>query len=68
MRCHICDAALSEVHYNSDHEDFEPCVPCLTVVEDTLAGFTDKPSAEEGELGGEDPLLLAYFPSDEELS
>lgn len=57
MRCNICDAGLSEVHYNSDHESFEPCVTCLEAVKDTLEGFLDKPSADEDELGGPDPLF-----------
>lgn len=51
--CYICDATLSEVQFNSEHNDIEPCGTCLTVVADTLAGFTDKASAEEDELGND---------------
>ncbi len=58
MRCYICDAALAEVHFNADHQDYEPCVTCLTVVQDTLEGFLDRPSVDEDELGYEP--LTAY--------
>jgi hypothetical protein len=60
MRCHICNTGLSEVHFNADHQDFEPCPTCLEVIQDTLEGFLDKPSADEDELGFEP--LSAYVP------
>jgi hypothetical protein len=56
MRCHICDAPLAEVQVNSDFGDFEPCPTCLTVIKDTVAGFTDRPSVEEDELGRDDTV------------
>lgn len=57
MRCHICNAVLTEVRPNSDHGDFDPCDSCMAVIHDTLAGFLDQPAAEEDDLGGPDPLL-----------
>lgn len=56
MRCHICDASLEAPNYNSDHDDYEPCGTCLVVIQDTIAGFTDKPAADEDDLGGPDPV------------
>lgn len=34
MRCNICDRILSpeEVHFNRDHDDFDPCGTCLEVI------------------------------------
>lgn len=59
MHCHICDATLSEVHFNSDHGDIEPCMACQIVIQDTLEGFLDKPSADEEDLGYEPVEILA---------
>lgn len=59
MKCYICDATLSEVHFNSDHGDIEPCPYCLTIINETAASWLDRPSAEGDELG-EDDILSAY--------
>ena len=59
MRCHICNASLSEPNFNSDHGSYEPCGTCLAVIQDTLDGYTDSPAAAEDELGGPDPILTA---------
>lgn len=34
MRCHICDAALTdeEVRWNRQHKDFDPCGVCREVI------------------------------------
>lgn len=56
MRCHICDSALAEVHYNADFKDYEPCPHCLLIIQDTIAGFTDRPAVEDDELGCDEPL------------
>lgn len=34
MRCHICDAELSdkEIQFNRDHGDWDPCGRCLDVI------------------------------------
>jgi hypothetical protein len=61
MRCHICDRVLSEPRYNRDYKDYDPCDTCLTVVQDTLEGFTDKPAADEDELGI-DPIWDELYP------
>jgi hypothetical protein len=55
MRCYICDSALSEVHYNSDHQDYEPCGFCLEIIKDAIG--SDVASAREDEFG-EDQLTL----------
>ena len=60
MRCHICDRVLDEPQWNSEHEDFEPCPPCLLVIQDTLDGFRDKPYADEDELPSEDHMAYIY--------
>lgn len=62
MKCFICDATLSEVQFNSQHEDIEPCVTCLAVIADTVGTWTDKPYAEEEDLGGSEPFDLTYSP------
>lgn len=56
MRCHICDSELSEVHFNSDHEDIEPCPTCIMAIEDILASYEDRPSVDEDELFEEEDL------------
>lgn len=55
MRCHICNAVLSEPQYNSDHEEYDPCDTCLAVIADAV-GNQDKVSAGEDDLPEEDPL------------
>lgn len=62
MRCHICDRLLNEPKYNPDIGEFEPCDTCMAVVEETLAGFTDAPSAQEDAPLGIDPLWDEIFP------
>lgn len=62
IKCFICDATLSEVQFNSQHEDIEPCVTCLAVIVDTVGTWTDKPYAEEEDLGGSEPINLTYSP------
>ncbi len=61
MRCNICDRLLTEPEYNKDIEGYEPCHTCMEVIEDTIAGYHDKASADEDELGSDDDVaaLLA---------
>lgn len=63
MRCYICNKALQDedVHYNTDHKDFDPCPSCLSVVEDTVAGFRDQAAPESDDVF--DPVLEGLFPS-----
>jgi hypothetical protein len=61
MRCYICDRVLREPNFNRDHIDWEPCEPCLEVIQDTLAAWVDKPSAAEGELLSEEDVIKSYF-------
>lgn len=60
MRCYICNSVLAEPRYNSDTEAYEPCEMCMLVIHDTLAGFHDRPSADEDELGLEELAVEAY--------
>lgn len=57
MRCHICDNTLNEPRWNNEHESYEPCDPCLAVIQDTIDSFKDKPSADEDAFGS-DPLPI----------
>lgn len=59
MRCHICNKVLETPNFNADHDDYEPCDACLLVINDTIAGFTDKAAADEDAFG-EDDVLLAF--------
>lgn len=63
MKCYICDRTLEEdqVHYNIDHEDYDPCPSCLAVVEDILAGYGDQAAPESTEVY--DPILEGLFPT-----
>lgn len=63
MKCNICDAALPEPKFVEELGTFDPCDKCMEVIEDTLASYTDKPAANEGDLGGPDPVLEGLFPS-----
>ena len=45
MRCHICNAVLtpSEVQWNSQHEDWDPCGRCLQAIDEV---FNDRSEEE----------------------
>jgi hypothetical protein len=62
MRCYICDRALNEPVFNREHNTWEPCKECLEAIEDTLAAFTDRPSAAEDEFGIAPSILLDNIP------
>jgi hypothetical protein len=62
MRCHICDKQLADPQLNSDHEDIDPCVECLDVIQDVLDGYRDKPSAAEDDFSDEMSILLDNLP------
>lgn len=47
MRCYICDAAIAEIQFNSDLDQFEPCEHCLQIALDAAGSFQDKPYAED---------------------
>jgi hypothetical protein len=64
MRCHICDSLLQEIHYNSDHEDYEPCPTCLAIIAEAVG--KEKPTAEEDDLPPEDlsdvlPIIEGWY-------
>jgi hypothetical protein len=64
MKCNICDAPLPEPKYIPGVKgSFDPCDRCMTIVEDTLSSYTDKPSADEGDLGGPDPVFEEFYPT-----
>lgn len=54
MRCNICDKLLPEPSFNSAHQDWDPCDECQNVVQDTLAGYKDRPAVGDDELGTEE--------------
>lgn len=66
MHCNICDRDISEPNYNRELEAFEPCDTCMEVIRDTIAGYTDKASADEDDFGDpflpEDVLSDRYIP------
>jgi len=45
MRCHICNAVLNptEVQWNNDHKDYDPCNRCLEAIDDV---FNDRSEEE----------------------
>lgn len=65
MRCHICNRVLETPKFNNDHQEYDPCDVCLEVIEDTVAGFTDKASADEDAFV-EEPIEVNYglYPED----
>lgn len=54
MHCHICDSPLTEIQFNSDHEDIDPCNYCLTIIQDAVGKHVDKAAADEDALPEED--------------
>lgn len=54
MRCYICDREIDDPQWSADHEDWEPCVPCQSVIQDTIDGYKDTPFANEDDLPDED--------------
>lgn len=47
MRCYICDAAIAEIQFNSDLDQFEPCERCLQISLEAAGAHQDKPYAED---------------------
>lgn len=37
--------------YNKEIETWEPCHACTEVINDTIAGYRDRPSADEDDFG-----------------
>ena len=67
MKCNICDAPLPEPKFVEGVKgSFDPCDKCMTVIEETLAGYEDNhldtPSAAEEDLGGPDPIFEELYP------
>lgn len=44
MKCFICDNQLKdkEIVWNADHEDWEPCVKCLNIINDVFHDHVDE--------------------------
>lgn len=60
MRCHICDAVLTEPQFNSDLDTYEPCGTCLAIAMEAAGQFVDRPSASEDELGEDTTIADLY--------
>lgn len=56
MRCKICDCVLSTPNFDKDHDEYDPCDFCLSIIQDTLDGFKDNAFVSDGELPEEDTL------------
>lgn len=43
MKCHICDATLgeTEVQWNNDHKDWDPCGTCQAVIDDVFEPLSE---------------------------
>ena len=62
MRCAICDATLnpSEIAYNHDHDEFEPCGTCLEAIANVFEDHLDEDEVrviverDEREMFGDD--------------
>jgi hypothetical protein len=63
MRCHICDRPLDEPKFVEEVGNYDPCDTCMTVIEDTLAGYENLPDAEEDGIVGVDPLWDELYPT-----
>lgn len=59
MRCYICDRVLSDPHFNSEINGYEPCDTCMAVIHDTVGSFEDRSAVAEDELS-EDSVLEAF--------
>ena len=55
MRCYICDKALNEPSYNSDHQDYDPCDECNTIINELVDGYKDQTTADEDDFNEESP-------------
>lgn len=53
MRCYICDKALTEPNWSTDHDCYDPCVECLEIIQDAVG--QDKASATEDDLPEPEP-------------
>lgn len=49
MRCHICNAALAptEVQWNNQHEEWDPCGRCLQAIDEVFSNKTEEEIDEE---------------------
>ena len=52
MRCHICNTQLnpSEIQWNKDHKDWEPCTTCLDEIDKVFSDDTEKEIESQLEL------------------
>jgi hypothetical protein len=49
VKCHICNTTLSaaETQWNTDHEDWDPCNTCLTIINDLFTDSTEEEIDDE---------------------
>ena len=42
MRCRICDSAIENPKYNSDHKDYDPCTTCLEIINEVFEDYVEE--------------------------
>lgn len=50
MRCHICDSELSNISFNRDHGDIDPCHTCLIAISEVFGDEGDAEELTDGEI------------------
>ena len=64
MKCAICNATLSpsEIQWNSDHEDWDPCGRCLDAIDNVFSDSTEEEIDAEiaFEQGDEEGLYVPF--------
>lgn len=47
MKCFICNSDIENIHYNRDHQDFDPCPTCLEIIADVFSEEKDSLDPDE---------------------
>lgn len=50
MKCHICNSDLTDIQWDSRHQEFDPCGTCMFIIAETVGAAYDKPYATEEDL------------------
>lgn len=65
MRCHICDSELSNISFNRDHGDINPCGTCLQIISEV---FGEEGDDDETEVGDIEPTAEEMMKDVEDLA